>query len=106
LGKIESEYQAWRPKTFYHFNQDYYNEPDFVIDITPFIEEKIEVLKCYKSQFYDPTSSEPETPISGSDFFDFVAARARDFGRPAGYKFAEGFQVPRALGVNDLFDLD
>jgi bacillithiol biosynthesis deacetylase BshB1 len=106
LAKIETSFNSWRPKACYHFNQDYYNEPDFVIDITDFIDEKIQVLHAFKSQFYDPASVEPETPISGSDFFDFIRARARDFGRPAGYKYAEGFMRSRTFGVKDLFNLD
>ncbi|MFM2196167.1 MAG: hypothetical protein RL092_1767, partial [Bacteroidota bacterium] len=64
------------------------------------------ILQAYKSQFHNPLSSEPETPISGSDFFDFIRARARDFGRPAGYQFAEGFILARPTGVQNLFDLD
>ena len=106
LPKIQSKFPAWRPKALYHFNQDYYNHPDFVIDVTEYMEEKIRVLHAYKSQFYDATSSEPETPISGIDFFDFIRARARDFGRPAGYTYAEGFIRARVLGVRNLFDLD
>ncbi len=106
LPKIETNYSAWRPQAFYHFNQDYYNQPDFVIDITEFMDEKIEILHAYKSQFYDPSSAEPETPISGSDFFEFIRARARDFGRPAGYQFAEGFILARPAGVQNLFGLD
>jgi bacillithiol biosynthesis deacetylase BshB1 len=106
LPKIETNYPAWRPQAFYHFNQDYYNQPDFVIDITEFMDEKIEILHAYKSQFYDPSSTEPETPISGNDFFEFIRARARDFGRPAGYQFAEGFILARPAGVQNLFGLD
>ena len=70
------------------------------------MDEKIEILHAYKSQFYDPSSTEPETPISGNDFFEFIRARARDFGRPAGYQFAEGFILARPAGVQNLFGLD
>lgn len=104
LNKIPGE-RIWRPKAVYHFNQDYYNEPDFVVDVTPFWKVKMESLMAYKSQFYDPNSKEPETPISGEGFFEYLKARAIDFGRPAGMQLAEGFQVGRTLGVKNLFDL-
>jgi bacillithiol biosynthesis deacetylase BshB1 len=105
LRKIETGHEAWRPKAVYMFNQDFYNKPDFVVDITEFWETKMESLKAYGSQFFDPNSKEPKTPISGEEFFDFLRARAMDFGRPAGYLLAEGFMVDRTIGVEDLFHL-
>jgi len=95
----------WRPKAFYHYIQDYYHAPDFVIDITPYIEKKIEAIMAYKTQFYNPDSKEPQTPISSKAFLDFLYARAQEMGRPAGFKYAEGFNVVRTPGINDLFDL-
>jgi LmbE family N-acetylglucosaminyl deacetylase len=80
-------------------------KPDFVVDVTEFVERKIEAIKAYKTQFYDPASNEPQTPISGKEFFDFVKGRMMQFGRPIGVEFAEGFTVEREPGVNDLFDL-
>jgi bacillithiol biosynthesis deacetylase BshB1 len=105
LRKIETGQEAWRPKSVYMFNQDYYNRPDFVVDVTEFWETKMEALKAYGSQFFDPNSKEPKTPISGEEFFDFLRARSMDFGRPAGYLLAEGFMVDRTIGVEDLFHL-
>jgi N-acetylglucosamine malate deacetylase 1 len=105
LNKIVSEFSPWRPKAVYHFNQDYYNHPDLVVDVTDFWEVKMNALKAYASQFYDPLSKEPQTPISGKEFFDYLEARAMDFGRPANMHFAEGFQVARVPGVSNLLDL-
>ena len=95
----------WRPKAVYHFNQDYYNHPDFVVDVTDFWKVKMNSLMAYRSQFYDPNSKEPETPISGQGFFDYLKARAVDFGRPAGFELAEAFQVARVIGVEDIMQL-
>lgn len=106
LPKIETVHSAWRPRAVYHFNQDYYNTPDFVVDITPFMEQKIETLKAFSSQFFDPNSEEPTTPISGKEFFDFVRGRAMDFGRFAGYQYGEGFVASRPMGMRDVFNLD
>ncbi len=105
LNKIVSEYAPWRPKAVYHFNQDYYNHPDLVVDVTDFWEKKMDALKAYSSQFYDPNSKEPQTPISGKEFFDYLHARAMDFGRPASMMLAEGFQVARVPGVAHLLHL-
>jgi len=101
-GEIQT---AWRPKSVYHYIQDYYTKPDLIFDITPFYETKIESIKAFSSQFYTPNSTEPETPISNEDFWPFLEARARDFGRAIGVKYAEGFTVKRPIGNNNLFNL-
>ncbi len=97
--------KAHRPDAVYHYIQDYYIQPDFVVDVTPFYEKKIEAIKAYKTQFYDPNSEEPQTPISGEDFFHFISSRMREFGRPIGATYAEGFTIERFIGVNLLTDL-
>ncbi len=96
----------WRPKATYHYIQDEWSDPDFVVDITTFMEQKLELIRAFRSQFYDPNSTEPDSPISGQDFLDFIVARARDMGRPAGYEFAEGWSMRRVPGIQDLFSLD
>lgn len=110
LVKIETELDrvkqvAHRPKVVYHYIQDRYLKPDFVVDVSEFVDAKIEAIKAFKTQFYDPESNEPNTPISGKDFLDFIKSRMRELGRPIGADYAEGFKVERFLGVNDLFDL-
>lgn len=107
LSKIETvdngENQiAWRPQAIYHYIQDRYINPDFIVDVTDFIDKKIEVVKAYKTQFYDPNSKEPETPISGEGFFDFLKSRAREFGRLIKTDFGEGFTVEVPLKVEDI----
>jgi len=93
----------WRPKNLLHYIQDHYINPDFAIDVTSFVSLKFETLRCYKTQFYNPNSSEPQTPISGKEFFDFLESRMREYGRAIGAEFAEGFISSRILGV-DSFD--
>lgn len=111
LRKIETKREgisqkAWRPKSIYHYIQDRYLKPDFVIDITDTIDQKIESIKAFKTQFFDPESNDPETPISGEDFFDFIKSRAKEMGRPAQYRYAEGFTTERFIGVKNILDLD
>lgn len=110
LLKIETEWQGkkqahWRPKAVYHYIQDVYHRPDLVVDITPYVSKKIKALQAFKTQFYDKKSKEPATPISGEEYFDFLKGRWMDFGRSIGVKYAEGFQVNRPVGINDLTTL-
>lgn len=107
LRKIESHFdgvsqKAWRPKRVYSYIQDHYIEPDFVIDITPFWDKKIESIKAYKSQFFDPDSKEPVTPISTAEFQAYLEARAVHFGRAIGVKYAEGFLSEGPLRLDEF----
>lgn len=110
LRRIETTWdganqEPHRPQVVYHYIQDRFIKPDFVVDVSPFVSQKIESIKAYKTQFYDPNSTEPKTPISGEDFFDFILGRMKEMGRPIGAAYAEGFTVERFIGVDDLFDL-
>jgi len=102
-GKLQDR---WRPKALYHYIQDYDLKPDFVVDITPHMEKKLELIFAFKSQFYNPDSKEPISPISEKSFIDFIQSKNRSFGRPVGADFAEGFNVARSMGVRSLFDLE
>ena len=107
LLKIETELggvkqDKWRPKAVYHYIQDRFLKPDFVIDVTPFVDQKIEAIKCFSSQFFDPNSTEPTTPISGEQFFDFIKGRMMQYGREIGVDYAEGFTAERYVGVEDI----
>lgn len=97
--------EVWRPSNVYHYIQWKNSEPDIVVDISGFIEKKLETVKAYKTQFYDKDSSEPNTPISSDNFLDSITYRARDLGRLIGTEHAEGFTVERYPAVNSIFDL-
>ncbi|MGK4568451.1 bacillithiol biosynthesis deacetylase BshB1 [Flavobacterium sp. 3HN19-14] len=110
LRKIETELDgekqnAWRPKLVYHFIQWKNLEPDFVVDITGFTDKKEAAILAYSSQFYDPTNSEPVTPIATKNFLESIHYRSQDLGRLIGTDYAEGFTVERYLAVNSLADL-
>ncbi|MCB0548324.1 MAG: bacillithiol biosynthesis deacetylase BshB1 [Phaeodactylibacter sp.] len=108
-GEDGAPHDRWRPRAIYHYIQDRNLKPDFVVDITPFIEKKIELVQAFRSQVFVPDAEEYEaemsSPISGKDFIDFLLAKGRAYGRDAGFEFAEGFNVARTPGVNDLFSL-
>lgn len=103
--ETEQWQDAWRPKVVYHYIQWKNIEPDFVVEVNNFIDKKIEAVKAYASQFYDPNSKEPETPISSKNFIDSIEYRARDLGRLIGQEYAEGFTVERYAAVKSLSDL-
>ncbi len=110
LLKIETSLDGkkqdhWRPKQVYHYIQWKNIEPDFVVDISDFINLKREAVLAYSSQFYDPNSNEPVTPIASKNFLDSIDYRAQDFGRLVGVDYAEGFTAERYLAINSLSNL-
>lgn len=105
VGKDGQPQEAHRPNFIYHFIQDRSLKPDFVVDVTPYWDQKIEAIKAYKSQFFDPESNEPQSYISNKSFLDFLEARTREHGHMIGVEYGEGFISKRMLGVNDLFAL-
>ena len=110
LLKIETKIEGlvqekWRPKQVYHYIQWKNIEPHFVIDVTGFIDKKVASVLAYGSQFFDPNSKEPQTPISSKNFTDSVTYRARDLGRLIGVEHAEGFTSERYVAVQNLSKL-
>jgi len=110
LLKIETEFEGkaqkhWRPKQVYHYIQWKNLEPDIVVDVSGFMDQKMEAILAYKTQFYDPKSKAPETPISSRNFVDTIRFRAMDLGRLVGVEYGEGFTVERYPAVSSLFDL-
>ncbi len=97
--------EPWRPKQVYHYIQWKNLEPDFAVDVSGFIEKKMEAIRAYDSQFYDPNSGEPDTPISSKNFLDSITYRARDLGRLIGVEYAEGFTAERTVAIRDLDSL-
>jgi len=110
LIKIETVFagkkqEAWRPRAVYHYIQDRFIHPDFVIDVTAYMEIKKQSIMAYSSQFYNPGSSEPETAISSKTFLESLDSKMSIWGRAVGADYAEGFTVSRYPGVTSLFDL-
>ncbi len=107
LVKIETSLngesqKAWRPKQVYHYIQWKNITPDFVVDISDFMDKKIEACLAYKTQFYDPNSSEPMTPIATKDFLESLTYRAQDLGRLSGVNYAEGFTTEKLMALKNF----
>lgn len=95
----------WRPKVVYHYIQSRFIQPDLIVDISDHWDAKMESIKAFKSQFFDPNSRDPQTYISSPQFLEELEARAMEFGHAIGVKYGEGFTVDRTAGVRNLFNL-
>jgi len=107
LIKIETEeagvkQQAWRPKYVFHYIQDRYLKPDFVIDISPAFAQKMKSVLCYTTQFNTTDNSEPQTYISSPDFMDVIRSRALMFGKRIGVEYAEGYITTKMIGFKSF----
>jgi bacillithiol biosynthesis deacetylase BshB1 len=107
LVRVETELdgqnqELWRPRAVYNYIQDRFLKPDFVVDVTDFVDTKMESILAFSSQFYNPDSELPETPISSKKFFDFIKARMANFARDINTDYAEGFTIERTIGVEDI----
>ena len=110
LAKIETKDEAgqlqarWRPSYVLHYIQDWYHEPDLLIDISGVFEQRMDAIRAYSTQFHNPAGNgaEPQTYISTPDFLDSVIARARMFGKRIGVKYAEGFITEKKIGIRNL----
>ncbi|MEJ7676240.1 MAG: bacillithiol biosynthesis deacetylase BshB1 [Chitinophagaceae bacterium] len=107
LRKIVTEAEgnnqdAWRPKYVFHYLQDRFIQPDFVVDISEFMDKKIESVLAYTTQFFNPDLNEPQTYISSPEFLETVKARAMMLGKRIGVKFAEGYISEKMIGIKSF----
>jgi len=109
LSKIETldehgnPQQKWRPKYVLHYIQDWYHEPDVLIDISDVFEQKMKSVEAYRTQFFsNEKDGEPSTYISTPDFLESIIGRARLFGKRIGVKYAEGFISEKKIGIRSL----
>lgn len=96
--------ERWRPKMVLHYLQDWYHEPDLLVDISDVFEQRMDSIRAYSTQFHTPEADGdgPQTYISTPDFLDSVVARARMFGKRIGVRYAEGFITRKKIGVRSL----
>lgn len=110
LAKIETRdeqgntQEKWRPKYFLQYMQDWYHEPDLLIDITDAFDQRMRSVSAYTTQFHSQAGEAdgPQTYISTPDFLESVIARARMLGKRIGVKYAEGFITEKKIGIRSL----
>lgn len=110
LKKIETDFAGkeqslWRTKNLYHYIQTDWIQPDFVVDVSGFWQKRMEAVRAFKSQFFDPEGEQSNTLISSPQFMEMLEARAIELGLSIRVKYGEGFTVDRNVGVSDLFSL-
>lgn len=110
LRKIETQLdgnpqEKWRPAHVFHYMQDRFLQPSFVVDISAHIEKKIASILAYTTQFYNPDLDEPETYISTPQFMDSVKARSMMLGKRIGVEYAEGFISEKTIGIRSFDQL-
>ncbi len=113
LVKIETKdengvmQEAWKPKYIFHYIQDRYHEPDLIVDITGVFEQRMEAIKAYTTQFYNPENEDdgPQTYISTPSFLETVTARARMIGKKIGVTYGEGFNTEKKIGIRNFDSL-
>ena len=104
-GATGAPQAPWRPRLVYHYVQDRLLTPDFIVDISGQWAAKVEAIRAFRTQFFDPQATEPNTYISSPEFLKFLEARAREMGHLGGFEFGEPFIAPRKVGVKSVFDL-
>jgi bacillithiol biosynthesis deacetylase BshB1 len=102
-GGVEQE--AHRPRAYYHFMQWFEFVPSFIVDVSETFDQRIEAMRAFRSQFYDPQSTEPATILSTPEFLEMIRTRAEYYGDRIGVRYGEPFYSPVALPVQDLFTL-
>jgi len=107
LRKIETIHEgitqsAWRPAYTFHYIQDRFIQPSFVIDITAYMERKMEAVLAYGTQFTSADTSEPQTYISSPQFLETVKARALMLGKRIGVGYAEGYITEKIIGFSNF----
>jgi len=104
--KQNNTYQkCWRPEIVLFSIQDKYVEPDFIVDISKYFKQKMKSIFCFKSQFYDSNSKEPESYISSKHFIKFIESRSIEFGHAIGVDYGEGFKSSKKIKINNLSNL-
>jgi len=112
LSRIETQWQPdealqmpWRPRALHQYIQDRFLKPDFVVDITSVMDQRMQSILAYGMQFYDPSAPAPNTYISSPEFLEGIQSRAREMGRMAGFLYGEGFTTRRVPGIRSILDL-
>jgi N-acetylglucosamine malate deacetylase 1 len=107
LAKYDAEagQERFRPSTVAHFMFPRTVTPTIVVDISEHAAQKQRAVASYRSQLYDPNSTELETALSSEAFLRRLESRQRFFGSLIAVEHAEAFVVKEALNVHDPVEL-
>ena len=105
LSKLEGKLMPHRAKNVLYYYQHIVDKPSFVVDITDEFDQKMEAVKAFASQFYNPESNEPETYISDIKFIDSLRNRAQYFGYQIGVKYGEPFFINAMIKIDNIYEI-
>lgn len=104
LAKLETGTPAHRTPRVLYYSFRHMDTPAFVVDTTHTFALKMDAIKAYESQFYNPESKEPETWIARKEFLTDIEAKDRYFGSLISTQHGEPFMVRGAIKVPDIVD--
>ena len=102
LRRLDTGQEPHRPAELVYYMSSWEFEPSFVVDISPFIEEKKRAIQAYGTQVYSPASEEEQTFISSEHFWELLLARMAHYGRLIGASYAEPFRIRGLVEIGDL----
>lgn len=102
FDQLGNSQEAWRPTNVFHYIQDRFLEPSFVVDISAYIDQKMEAIMAYTTQFFNPELNEPSTYISSPQFLTVLKGRDAMLGKRIGVDYAEGFITEKTIGISSL----
>ncbi|MHA1372083.1 MAG: bacillithiol biosynthesis deacetylase BshB1 [Promethearchaeota archaeon] len=97
LTKTDSNLPEFYPPRVVYFDHSHLKEQrrlSFLIDISDSLNDKIEALKAYKSQFIENKKNQK--------IFDYITEQAGYLGYQVGVRYAEGFFCPEYFLVDDI----
>ncbi|MEN8222386.1 MAG: bacillithiol biosynthesis deacetylase BshB1 [Acidobacteriota bacterium] len=104
LEKIGGDDPPHRPDSYIAFPElTIKKRPDFIIDITPYMEKKKEVIRCYGTQVTaeGEDDSGTKTLIRSNNFWEILESRALQAGAMGGIRYGEPFYSPNPPVIPD-----
>jgi bacillithiol biosynthesis deacetylase BshB1 len=102
LKKIETVEEAFRPVKVVFCQSRFEFAPSFIVDITDEYDQRMQAVRAFKSQFYNPDNRERETTLSSPEFLEMLRTRCEYYGDRIGRKYGEPFFSPTPIGVSDF----
>jgi len=102
LAKINTGQSEYRPDTILYYMLHYEFDPSFVVDISDEMDEKVQAIKMYESQFSLNRANESMTYINRPEFLESIFNRAAHYGQKIGVKFAEPYYYRGILKIDNI----
>ncbi len=103
-GVAAKDKLPYRPRQVLHYNNRYGIQANVVIDISAEMDEKVELVKCFATQFGpgDKKSDGPQTRLSQGHFFEWLRGMHAFYGYQGGVKYGEAYCVKGPLRIDAI----